>query len=175
MQNFPIEYDGQTYWRSRSVAVVGLTFCKNPEGEWCVLAEQRGPGAPNCQTLWCAVCGYLDFNETGQEGVARETFEETGIVLKPEQFTLETVAFSSNGEQNVSIIYSCVLNGNKCTTDYKLSNEHNELDETMNLRWVPLSRMYDFEYEWAFGHSTLIPTIASKLGIYQDKFLCQIG
>jgi len=36
MKNFPIEHDGNTYWRSRSVAVVGFVFCKNEDGVWCV-------------------------------------------------------------------------------------------------------------------------------------------
>lgn len=50
MKNYPIkietgEHAGETVWVHRSIAVVGFVFCKI-NNEWCVLANQRGEGAP---------------------------------------------------------------------------------------------------------------------------------
>lgn len=51
MKNYPIkietgEHAGETVWVHRSIAVVGFVFCKI-NNEWCVLANQRGEGAPD--------------------------------------------------------------------------------------------------------------------------------
>ena len=167
MKNFPIEYEGQTYWRSRSCTTVGFVFCKNENGEWCVLANQRGPGAPTCRGMWCTPCGYIDFFENGNEGVARETFEETGVKLRPEQFYFDSVTFSESGEQNINLRYICLLNGKNCTSDYPLSNAFNEEGETSDIQWIPLHKLSD--YKWAFGHECAIPDMAKKLNILSYK------
>ena len=50
MKNYPItietgEHAGETVWVHRSIAVAGFIFCRI-NNEWCVLANQRGEGAP---------------------------------------------------------------------------------------------------------------------------------
>ena len=65
MYNFPFVEDGQTYWRSRSCTTVGYVFCADKEGYLCVLANQRGPGAPTNVGKWNVPCGYIDFAEAG--------------------------------------------------------------------------------------------------------------
>lgn len=153
MYNFPFVEDGQTYWRSRSIAIVGFTFCKDKEGEWCVLADKRGPGCPDEIGKWCVVCGYLDFFENGNEGVARETYEETGVKIDPEEFIFDSVTFSETKDQNVNLRYWTILHGT--TDDYPLSNEANEKDETSDIKWIRITDIG--EYEWAFGHENAIP------------------
>lgn len=155
MYNFPIEHEGQTYWRSRSVAVVGFVFCKGENGERCVLLEQRGPGAPNENGKWCVVCGFLDFNEDGQQAVARECFEETGVKINPQDFKFNSVKFDEDGEQNVCLRYTCMLKDH--TDNHPLSNEFNEEGETSDIKWVPLSKIDEMSSnEFAFGHKELI-------------------
>ena len=80
MNNFPVIKDGKEYWVARNVAVVCFVFAPI-NGEWCVLANQRGKGTPDFQGLWNAPCGYLDYNETTKEAAKREVYEETGIQL----------------------------------------------------------------------------------------------
>ena len=53
MKNYPIkietgEHAGETVWVHRSIAVAGFIFCRI-NNEWCVLANQRGEGAPDFQ------------------------------------------------------------------------------------------------------------------------------
>lgn len=166
MKNFPIEYDGHVYWRSRSVAVVGFTFCKDKNGEWCVLANKRGPGCPDEIGKWCVVCGYLDFDdETGNAGVARETYEETGIKIKPEAFTFDSVNFSKEKDKNVNLRYWTILDG--ITDNYTLSNAANEKDETTDIKWVKVSEIE--KYEWAFGHADTIHEIYEKYVVTLSK------
>ena len=159
MKNFPIQFEGNTYWRSRSVACAGFIYCKDNLGNWCILAEKRGPGAPNYQGLWCCVCGFLDFNENGQECVARETHEETGVVIAPEKFKFHNIHFDTKNEQNVTLEYVYVER-EKLISDYPLSNKYNEKDETSAIQWIPLKDIED--KVWAFGHESLI----RKLSIY---------
>jgi 8-oxo-dGTP pyrophosphatase MutT (NUDIX family) len=163
MYNFPIEIGGNVYWRSRSVAVVGFIFCKDEDGYWNVLVQKRGPGAPNYRGRWCVCCGYLDFDEDGQQAIARETHEECGVDLSPEQFTFDSVFFETELEQNVCLRYTCLLNGSRCTTDFKLSSAYNEKNETEDIRWIRLGDVN--KYDFAFGHTELIPYMAKKLGI----------
>lgn len=87
MKNYPIkietgEHAGETVWVHRSIAVVGFVFCKI-NNEWCVLANQRGEGAPDFQGYWNCPCGYLDFDETLAEACSREIYEETGAKVEP--------------------------------------------------------------------------------------------
>ena len=158
MYNFPFVEDGQTYWRSRSCTVVGFVFCFDKDGFVCVLANQRGPGAPTEVGKWNVPCGYIDFNEDGFQGVSRETFEETGVKINPKQFHFDSVSFSEHNEQNINLRYWATLDGT--IDDYPLSNVANEENETSDIRWI---RVMDVEkYTWAFGHSTLVPEMCHK-------------
>lgn len=46
---------------------------------------------------WAFTSGYLEFGETFQEGSARETYEELGIKLDPNTFSLYKVLNATNG------------------------------------------------------------------------------
>ena len=77
MKNYPItietgEHAGETVWVHRSIAVAGFIFCRI-NNEWCVLANQRGEGAPDFQGYWNCPCGYLDFDETLAEALGKST------------------------------------------------------------------------------------------------------
>lgn len=87
MKNYSItietgEHAGETVWVHRSIAVAGFIFCRI-NNEWCVLANQRGEGAPDFQGYWNCPCGYLDFDETLAEACSREIYEETGVKIEP--------------------------------------------------------------------------------------------
>ena len=159
MKNFPIEFEGNTYWRSRSVACAGFIYCKDEEGNWHILCEQRGQGAANYRGLWCCVCGFLDFNENGQECISRETHEETGVMIEPNEFKFHDVFFDTKDEQNVTLEYVYVEH-TKVITDFQLSDKYNEKDETSDIQWLPLKNIQD--KEWAFGHEKIIPELAKK-------------
>ena len=85
MKNYSItietgEHAGETVWVHRSIAVAGFIFCKIND-EWCVLANQRGEGAPDFQGYWNCPCGYLDFDETLAEACSRKLELRLNLVL----------------------------------------------------------------------------------------------
>lgn len=160
MYNFPFVEDGQTYWRSRSCTTVGYVFCADKKGYLCVLANQRGPGAPTNVGKWNVPCGYIDFaDKNGNEGVSRETYEETGVKLKPEQFNFDSVSFSEDGDKNINLRFWVKLGGT--IDDYSLSNAANEEGETSDIRWIRLCDVNN--YEWAFGHEHTIFEMAKHV------------
>lgn len=171
MKNFPIEYEGNIYWRSRSCTTVGFVFCQDKDGYWCILANQRGPGAPTNIGKWNVPCGYIDYNEDGNHGVARETFEETGVKINPESFNFDSVTFSKNDEQNINLRYWVILDGTIDT--YPLSNEANEEGETSDIKWIPIEDID--KYEWAFGHEKAIPDMFEKnINRNKTKYLVEL-
>lgn len=147
MKNFAIEYDGNTYWRSRSVAVAGFIFAYDHEiCSWRVLANLRGKGCPNEVGKWSVPCGYLDFNEDGQMAIAREVREETGITLPFQIFQQNAIHFETERDQNVTIQYVAILNA----IDMNITSKYSEPNEVDDIKWVSLEDLAN--YDWAFNH-----------------------
>lgn len=149
--NFPVMRNGRVFYVSRSVAVSLYCYCQNSEGEWCVLANQRGPGAPNNRGLWNVPCGYLDYSENAAQAAAREAWEETGVKIPLNKIKMMGTNSNPGGKreeaQNVTIRHAAVLDG---TTDqYPLSAANCEPGEVTDIQWIPLSQAAN--YQWAFG------------------------
>lgn len=154
LKNFPTVVDGKTYWISRSVAVVGFVFARVNK-QLCILANKRGEGTPDFQGKWNVPCGYLDYDETGEEGCVREIFEETGVKLNPTDMKfiqVNTDPVNSN-RQNVSLRYRTYLSEEfaKIITFTNKNSESNEVDD---IKWIPIRDIDN--YEWAFNHNELI-------------------
>ena len=149
-------------WFSRSMAVAMFTFCKNKDGEWCVLASERGEEAADFQGYWNSVCGYLDYNETTKEAAVRETYEECGIKLDASQ--IQFVGYEDNpsaNHQNVTFRF-CTFIKDKTTDDFTFSKEHNEGKEVGKIMWMRINEIDN--YQWAFNHGKRIKEIyASKM------------
>ena len=159
--NFPVKYKGKTFWHSRSVAVAGFVFARNTEGKWCVLANKRGKGTPDFQGYWCCPCGYLDYNETAQEAIARECNEECGIIIEPNQFEMVGVDTSPQANrQNVTIKHRVICH-DKVADDFVFSTANMEKDEVDEIKFIPLEEAK--KYQWAFGHFKLIKELSEGL------------
>lgn len=157
--NFPIKHNGKTYWISRSCALVGVIYAKNNSGQWCVLAEKRGPGCPDEIGKWCVPCGYIERNkEDGPEGLVRECFEETGLRLDKDKFKLIGVSYDRDEKQNICHYYKMIITD---ATVEELSREldssNSEPDEVDALRFIPLKDID--EYDWAFNHHGLVQRV----------------
>lgn len=138
-------------WFSRSVATVIFVYCKDEDGQWCVLGSERGQGAADYHGFWNCVCGYLDFNETARECALRELYEETGLFIQDED-SVKFVSYEDSPDanrQNVSFRFSVFLD-NSVTTDFQFSKKNNERGEVGEIKWIRLSNVND--YMWAFGH-----------------------
>jgi len=64
----------------------------------CQRANEPGRGK------WLAPCGYLECGETLEEGAARETFEEAGVLLDPARLELYSLVNMPTLEQ-VAVVF----------------------------------------------------------------------
>ena len=155
MNNFSIQVNGNTFWISRSIAVLGIITGFDKDGIQYVLATQRGKGTPDPAFVgcWCLPRGYLDYDETLKEAISREVLEETGLKIDKSLFSL--LSINSNPEekrQNVTIRFGRKLSSP--IEDYELSTEFSEPDEIEAVKWIPIYEY--FKYKWAFNHDKLI-------------------
>ena len=165
MNNFEFEHNDKKYWYSRSVAVVGIIFLVSLEEGIHVLANKRGKGTPDYQGYWNMPCGYLDFNETCEQAIIREIFEETGLSIKPDLINLIGIDSIPEGSQTVTLRYSGVILGK--TDEYKLSNKYSEENEVEEAKWIHEDNLY--KYHWAFGHDNIIRTVKKEVNCFKYK------
>lgn len=60
--------------------IVGVAAIVQQHGE--ILLGRRAATA-SYPGLWCIPCGYVEYDEDIREAVKREFFEETGLIIKP--------------------------------------------------------------------------------------------
>ena len=150
-------------WFSRSCAVVNFIFCKNENGDWCILSSVRGEGTPDKELIgsWNCPCGYLDWNETLAEAAIRELKEETGVKLSTSDIKLVHVNSNPKDDkrQNITFRFVGILNDYK-TTDFTFSHKGNEENEVGEIQFIPLKDVD--KHKWAFNHLILIKKYAKK-------------
>jgi len=149
-------------WFSRSMATALFAFCKDEEGDWCVLASERGEEAADFRGMWNCTCGYLDYDETTKECAVRECFEETGVKLPIESLIFigyEDDPVKAN-RQNVTFRFAAKIE-DRITSDFKFSKEHNEGKEVGKIAWVKVKDIDN--YEWAFNHKNRIIEIFNQV------------
>ena len=152
MKNFPIEYNGKTYWISRAIGVAGYIFCLD-SNKLLILANKRGAGTPDYQGYWNCPCGYLDFDETTREACAREIMEETNLYVNPDRLKLFSIEDEPTAnKQNVTFRYwdfSPVLY--KGQTVFPKGAEQNEVSD---VEWIDIDDLD--KYEFAFNQKKTI-------------------
>ena len=161
MKNFSIEHKGEIFWISRAVAVIGFVF-KEIDNKWYILINQRGEGTPDFQLHWNIPCGYLDYDETHEEGTSRELYEETGFKVEPDKWKLIGIQSDPNANrQNVSL------------RSYYIAHEHEDFagvqggenNEVADIKWLEIGKLNTID-KWAFGHDKIINEVFS---IIQEK------
>ena len=170
-KNFPIKdaETGKEYWISRSNAVAAVIYAKHPiTGELHFLAEQRGPGCPDYVGCYAFLCGYLDFDETREEAIKREAYEELGLDLSPyniiEWKTDDNP--SHDPRQNIVTRYAIEASWeylNQVVQKRNLDSESRggEANEVSDLKLIPKSQAGS--YKWAWNHLSLIATLEEDL------------
>lgn len=97
--NFKItSKDGETYWQSRSMAVVGIPVFRLPNLSLWIPAGIRSDKMCDYQGKLGLVCGYLDWDESAWDAMRREMWEEIGLDL--------SVYFDRSSEPQPSSIQS---------------------------------------------------------------------
>ena len=158
MKNFPIEYEGKTYWISRAVAVVGYIFTFD-NGKLLVLANKRGKGTPDFQGYWNCPCGYLDYNETTREACTREIAEETNLTVNPKSLTLDSIQDdpAEDSNQNITFRYWDFNSFYSALTIYAKGAEPDEVED---VEWIPVEELDN--YQFAFNQEETIKRIVKQ-------------
>ena len=148
----------KTVFSGRFCAVSGFVYAI-VDGKYSILANLRGPGTPDYQGCWNAVCGFLERYENSKEGIAREMLEECGFQIDTDDLKIVHVETEpeecNNG--NVTIRHTAFLG--KIIPHYvkKEGGEENEVD---SVKWIPVD---DFDnYKWAFNHAKTTKLYAPK-------------
>ena len=144
-RNFPITRNNDGYWVSRSSSVSLYLFCKNKNGEWCLLTNQRGNNVPR-GGKWNVICGFIDYGETLEHAAARECFEECGIKIRS---TILKNCGTNSKYDTINTRFCGILKG---TTDMyppnmeNCENNGNENQEVQNVAWIPLSELSNYNF-----------------------------
>lgn len=134
--NFPIKRNGKIYYVSKSATASLAALCfDNKHGVWCILANQRGPGAGGKQGVWNLPVGFVERNESAEAAAIRETFEETGVEI-PKGTKIRELGSRSGYSDRISFAFSCVLKGD--ITDYPTSDAYAEPGEVADIQWIPI-------------------------------------
>lgn len=147
-------------WFSRSVASAIFVFCKNKDGDWCVLGSERGEEAADYRGFWNCCCGYLDMNETTKYCALRELYEETGVLIDEDD--VEFIGYEDSPEankQNITFRFASFIKDG-ITDDYTFSKKNNEGKEVGEIKWINLKDVNN--YIWAFNHDKRIKEIYEK-------------
>jgi len=155
--------DGEL-WLSRSVAVVGVIFAVTDNFSMKVLTLKRSATMIDKPNRWCLPCGYLDWNETLEEAVEREVYEETGFLMRDhsKQLLRDMPYFHINSDhtksnrQNVSISFAKVYMFE--TLPELVLNE-----EVSELAWTPINEASLKALDLTFGHYDLVTAVQKEI------------
>lgn len=171
MKNFPVKVDNKEYWVSRAMAVVAMVFAKDIHGRKHVLTVQRGIGTPDPEYIgkYCLPCGYLDFDETLIQAVARELKEETGVTLPNSDFKLLSFSDDPKADKRQNVTFKYVVESNVPVEDIQkvFTSANSEKDEVSDIRFIPIEDLS--LYEWAFHHNKIIELYIAKHDIFNSR------
>ena len=130
---------GFVYYLNPSSATAAFIF--NEKGELLVNRRSKEPAKGTLDLPG----GFVDYNETGEEGIAREVKEETGLEITGSKY-LFSAAISSRCQTNTHIpVLTFPLS--TCSMSVRLQKAHNPLPPTMppnvsgfrNPKYIPSS------------------------------------
>lgn len=136
---------GKIHWVSRSLVTIAFVTWRDS-----VLIVRRGESVIETGK-WCLPCGYIDYDETIQQSIAREIWEETGINITNfcDIDKLEPVKISSNPigkKQNIHMDFIIRL---KDDDKPVINKDITDPLETTDVKWIRLDELdsYDFAFE----------------------------
>jgi 8-oxo-dGTP pyrophosphatase MutT (NUDIX family) len=161
---------GKVLFESRSVAVTAIVLCyDSSERKVYALVGERGP-AVDFSGTWCLVCGYLDWDESLDDAVRREVFEESGLDLRALEASGEAIVPAlpifvqsdpQANRQNVTARFVVELKRRVEPT-----NAHAEPGEVNQVRWIEIEPEALAALPWAFNHDRILGELAS---FYQQE------
>ena len=150
-------------WFSRSVAVTGIIVARLGEKSYLLLTK-RSETMEEMPGRWCLPGGYLDWNETLQDALEREVYEETGINL-PEinenlVFNVPEVHISSNLE---SIRQNIVMFSLRYYDFKDKLPEWSITSEVSNVEWVEMGIDEISTRNLSFGQYEVLQKVGNQV------------
>lgn len=151
-------------WISRAPALVGVIFMIHPTAMHVLIIKRSEiMDEPN---KFAAPSGYLDWDETGYEGITRELFEETSFYLpeyekfcvfdnNKESFFTQTNP-KADKKQNVSIYYISLYDFTENVDKFPFDIEKFKCNETAEVKIMPVKTFFNSQLDWAFHHDERI-------------------
>lgn len=130
-----------------------VLFCRDAKEGLSVLLIERG-GAPY-KGYWAFPGGFLEMDETVEEGAARELQEETGLAISPYGGQLKQLGCYSKVDRDprgrvITIAFYAVVE----KADVK------GCDDARDARWFPVSALPPL----AFDHDRILHDALQRLG-----------
>ena len=125
---------GFTYYFNSSAATVA--FILNHRNELLVCRRAKEPAKGTLDLSG----GFIDMNETGEEGVAREVMEETGLTVIDTEYLFSlpnTYLYSGFLVHTLDLFFLC-----KVADDTRLR----AMDDVADSFWMPLDSIYPEEF-----------------------------
>ena len=120
---------GFVYYFNPSSAVA--CFIRNPEGELLLVRRAKEPAKGTLDLPG----GFIDMNETGEEGVGREVWEETGLKVEKAtyQFSLPNIyIYSGFSVHTLDMFFLCTV---------KDMSHFSAMDDVADSFFLPLSEI----------------------------------
>ena len=152
------------FWISRAPALAGIVFMIYPPGlHVLIIKRSEIMDEPN---KYAAVSGYLDWDETGYEGITREIYEETSFYL-PEyvnfcvfDYNKEPFFTQTNPKidkkQNITLFYIMAFDFTKDADKFPKFIENYHCKEVAEVKIMPMKEFYNSQLDWAFYHDERI-------------------
>ena len=134
-----------------------VLFCYNESGALSVLLIERG-GEPY-KGCWAFPGGFLEMDETVEQGAVRELQEETGLILPPENGPLRQLGCYSRVDRDprgrvITIAFYALVENPAAV---------NGADDASDARWFPLSALPPL----AFDHDKILADALQRLSSFR--------
>lgn len=138
--------DGRKVAIDRSVGLVLIPIIKK-DNEIFILCNKRGKRTSECKELWNLPSGYLDWDESGEEGAVRECFEECGIKI-PLELVKEVEHSTKPTENRQNIIFRYIAELPESYLNLELSFKNSEFNEVTDIKWIKFSEINNYNFAW---------------------------
>lgn len=163
--------NGKVVWESRSPTVVAVVLGIYSDNIF-VLTEKRSMEMADAPGKIAIPSGYLDWDESGWEGISRELYEETSfdvrkyknqLIFDNDQQPWFVNTDPKENRQNVSLSYIMIYDFSKGLPRDVEKFQDSEVD---SVRWMPIENVLNSNKEWAFDHDIRIESAVEKFKDY---------
>lgn len=164
--------NGKDVWESRSPAVVVVILAIWKDNIF-VLGEKRSETMMDVPGKWVVPCGYIDWDEHGWEAVRREVYEESGLDINKykrylvhdnDQQPFYVQTNPAENRQNIALTYCLIYDFSAIGLPQEPVNHKDS--EVEKLEWIPIERIFNTKYDWAFNHDERIEMAVNKFEKY---------